>query len=180
MQATVEIERIELKDLGTRVLEKCMYFSRRGQGRRISSHNMRHMCQRQNYATIPSGELGKEPKYSVTPDSRFRVLGTGTRPATMVQRKPTFAPPCLLLLLLFFLFLFLFRHSHGFLKSCCCYCLSLSTATSKSGGGSVHAAAAASSRLLLRCVSAKLFGRFPVFVFSSFCRLDLHNVTCVA
>ena len=95
----------------------------------------------------------KEPKLSVTPDSRFQALGTGTRPATMVQRKLTFAPPASSSSFSFF-FLFLFCHSHGSLKFCCCCCLSLSTATSKSGGGSVPAAAAASSCLLLGYVSA--------------------------
>ena len=61
-------------DLGTRVLRKCLYFLRRGQGGRISSHNTRHMCQRQNYATIPLGE-GTQ----IFRDSRLQVSGLGDR-----------------------------------------------------------------------------------------------------
>ena len=159
-------------DLGTRVLEKCLYFSRRGQGGRISSHNTRHMCQRHNQATIPWGE-GTQISYSVTPHSRFWALGTWTWWATMVQRKPTFAPPAssffLLppqprlswVLLLPLLPLVVHRNPQVWWRICsCCCCHRLFSPPTK----------------VCECYSVdSLF-----FVFSSFYRLDLHNVTCVA
>ena len=127
-------------------LEKCLYFSRRGQGRRILSHNTRHMCQRQNYATIPWGE-GTQ----IFGDSTLQVLGVGDvdlvshdgAEETHLSSSSSSSSCCC--------------HSHSSLESSCCRCcLLLSTITSKSGRGSVPAAAAAaaSSRLLLRYVSA--------------------------
>ena len=77
----LRLHKLTSSDLGTHVLRKCLYFSRRRQGRRISSQNTRHLCQHH-----------KHQKYSVTPHSRFWALGTGTWRATMVQRKPTFVP----------------------------------------------------------------------------------------
>ena len=122
----------------------------------------------------------------MTPHSRFWALGTGDLVSHDAAEETHLCSPAFFY---FFSFSFFPHHSYSSLESCSwlhhshsslesCSWLLLSTIAPKSGGGSLlAAAAAAASSRLPRYVGAI---RFPVFMFSSFCRLDLHNVTCVA